>query len=194
VAKKKALDQGQTLAAEVDTLLQQRLEAMAEYHKVMLEMDKLLASASLVQTSALAKALAKSDILKNVFEAEAKEQKKLRDKLQAEIIKRFEAEEVDSIKVTVGGASISVYQRREVWPKLPDAGDDGRDPKEVLIEALKEDPDTAEFVKEDYNTQTLRGYIGRLEEDPETLLPVLPPHLEGKLKIVEIYKIGAVKA
>lgn len=97
----------------------------------------------------------------------------------------------------------------ETWPKIiakdledalpPDASKElkaevAERARQRLIEALAADPQTEHLVKESYNGNTLRSWLlNDLETDPETLLPIIPEHLEGKLEAVEKLRARVTK-
>ena len=55
---------------------------------------------------------------------------------------------------------------------------------EALIEA-----GLAEFVKPNFNVNTLSAWVRELPEDQATGLPILPPELEGKISITKKYSL-----
>jgi hypothetical protein len=81
----------------------------------------------------------------------------------------------------------TVHQRRSLYPHVP------ADQKERLIAALKDDPDTEYLIKEGYNHQTLRAFIGELDTHEETGMPVIPTELVGMLEARERFQAICTK-
>ena len=129
-----------------------------------------------------------------------------KDALEPDVVTYFEEEEKQ--KDTRRGRTI--YIAREVWPKIvaddleealpPGASKELRAEvaeraKLRLIEALQGDPETEHLVRATYNGQTLRSWILKdLPEDPETFMPIIPDHLEGKLGAVEKNRAKVLKS
>lgn len=126
--------------------------------------------------------------------------------LEPVVVDYFDAE--DKQKDTRRGRTI--YRRRELWPKIfkedleeglpPDASKEllasvDEAARQRLIEALAGDPETEHLVKAAYNSNTLRSWIlNDLKEDPETLMPIVPEHLEGRLGVVEKWRATVLKS
>ncbi len=126
--------------------------------------------------------------------------------LETNVCEYFDKHEIQ--KDTRRGRTISIST--EKWPKIiaedlelmlpPNASKEAKDGvKEVararLVEALAADPDTEHLVKSTFNSTTLRSWIlSDLPIDPETLLPVIPEHLEGRLGVVEKDRAKVLKA
>ena len=126
--------------------------------------------------------------------------------LEPDVCEYFDKHEKQ--KDTRRGRTISIAH--ETWPKIiaedlesmlpPDASKEAKaDVAEVararLVEALAGDPDTEHLVKSTFNSTTIRSWIlNDLPTDPETLLPVIPEHLEGRLGVVEKDRAKVLKA
>ena len=126
--------------------------------------------------------------------------------LEPVVVDYFEAE--DKQKDTRRGRTI--YRRRELWPKIlkqdleEDLPEDAS--KELVaatdeiarmrvVDALLGDEETKHLVKATYNGNTLRSWIlNDLRIDPETMMPIVPEHLEGKLGVVEKYRAAVNKS
>lgn len=117
----------------------------------------------------------------------------------------FEEEEIDGDK----RRGRNIVRRRELWPKIEkddlqegvpdDASDEllaaiAEQARSRLIEALSQDPQTEHLVKSTFNHNTLRSWVRNdLPVDPETLMPVVPEHLKGKLAVVEKWRVSVLK-
>lgn len=126
--------------------------------------------------------------------------------LELLVVQHFDDE--DKQRETRRGRTI--FMRRELWPKIfaedleeslpPDASKElkasvAEAARNRLIEALAADPQTEHLVKSTYNGNTLRSWIlNDLEVDPETLMPIMPEHLEGKLGVVEKLRATVLKS
>ena len=77
-------------------------------------------------------------------------------------------------------AGWTVYLERKVWAQYPEG-------RAAAIEALKEAGLAKDYVKEDFNHQSLSSYVREAEDE-------LPDEFEGKIRPVEVFKIKAVRA
>ncbi len=126
--------------------------------------------------------------------------------LEQPVLDYFDEEEKDGDK----RRGRNIVRRRELWPKIvkddleeglpPDASKEllaavDEQARARLIEALAADPLTEHLVKSTYNGNTLRSWVlSDLQTDPETLMPVVPEHLEGKMTVVEKWRASVLKA
>ena len=109
-----------------------------------------------------------------------------------ELLQRFQNEGTASHKTASG---TTVYINRQLWAGSSDAG------PEVMMEALKSNPDTSDLVKEKVNTQTLSSWVReKIEEyfgeeakkkSEHELLEALPASLRPVLKITEKFQLKA---
>ena len=129
------------------------------------------------------------------------------DTLEPEIVDRFQS--LGQERVTLRG--VTIYLARELWPKVLDDGlvpdgvdlddltDDQRSglqnsARDRLISALSSDPQTEHLVKQSYNHQTLRSFLlHECEENPDTMLPDVPEHLNGILGVTEKYRARVLR-
>jgi len=157
-------------------------------------LDKLTADQAITLTIEATK-------LKQQYEAKVKEMDSAISTLQGIIIEYFQLN--NQTKVSRNGRTL--YLARELWPKaIPDKCNGASTPEELeaadergkalLIEALKNDPETEHLVKTTYNSQTLRSFI--LNDCPEgdDGMPVMPEHLKGKLGVSEVFKAKVIKS
>ena len=110
-----------------------------------------------------------------------------------ELLQRFQNEGTASQKTTSG---TTVYINRQLWAGMTDGLDSA-----VMIERLKEHPETKELVKEKVNTQTLSSWMREKVQEyfgPEQtkksemeLLDALPESLRPVLKITEKFQLKA---
>ena len=109
-----------------------------------------------------------------------------------ELLQRFQNEGTASHKTSSG---TTVYINRQLWAGSSESGPD------VMMEALKSNPDTQDLVKEKVNTQTLSSWVReKIEEHFGTeqtkkseteLLEALPEALRPVLKITEKFQLKA---
>jgi hypothetical protein len=129
---------------------------------------------------------------------------KIADALAAKLAAKLAEEFQESGTQKVQRNGRVIYLRRDIFPKVisnvpPGADDDlaariTDAAKDELIKALGSDPSTSHLVNLGYNHQTLRSFILRDLEKDELGTPIMPPHLEGKLGVSEVFKVVALKS
>ena len=140
------------------------------------------------------------------FEAACKLLSEKIGELEPRVIEKFQ--ELGQQKITRHG--MTVYLRQEIWPgyqpaPIPEGLDVASDEykrakasadaagKAALLEALKGHDDTSFLVQENFNYQTLRSWLLKDCEKDAMGMPVIPEHLQGKLKITEKYRAPVIK-
>lgn len=139
------------------------------------------------------------DRRRHLLEAELKETKDQLDALNDSILSDIEAgraEGIDFKNIEINGRRLYLVNDRRPFCKT--------DP-EALAAALKSSKETAIFVRENYNLNTLRSWTAELIDDHLRRLPpeerirfqpsdALPEHVREHLGINEKYKVQTRKA
>lgn len=132
-------------------------------------------------------------------EDEAKELSSAASALHEGIVQYFQEKQQQS----VNRRGVTLYLAREIWPQV--VADDlvGALPADAsqadienaqamakarLIQALKSSPETAHLVAETFNHMSLRSWMGRDCDQDELDTPIMPEHLQGKLRPNEVFK------
>ena len=144
-------------------------------------------------TKTLVNKFVKWSRVKKKHDAKLEKAKEELEKLEKEILARWEEAGIQSQKLKGG---VTVHIRREVW-----AGKIQDDPNAevLLLEGLKS-AGLGDLVKEKVNTQTLSSWVrekqkelfGEKEVAPEELLKALPEALQSTMRITETYKLRAL--
>ena len=140
------------------------------------------------------------------FEAAVKLLSEKIGELEPKIIAKFQ--DLGQQKITRHG--MTIYLRQELWPGYepaplpPGVSPDSEDYKRIkasadaegkaaLIEALKGNDDTSFLITEGFNYQTLRSWLLKDLPKDGMGMPIIPDHLQGKIKVTEKFRAPVVK-
>ncbi len=142
------------------------------------------------------------------LDKQLKETKKSIEELDASVLEQLRKAEVQSLNID----GMTLYIRRELWVKIPaqnpEAPRNEQIPeKEAAISALAENPETAEYVNETFNSQSVSAFLREIEASHDIVLescnrlsdleakgvqlPEALQPIKHALGVSEVYKVGS---
>lgn len=116
------------------------------------------------------------DALKKSLESQVEDIKRQMSALNDELIAEFAEAGLQSLKVN----GKTAYLRRDIYAALQ---------SQDALKVISELDGWSWLIKEHIPHQTLSAHIRELERDPDTDMPILPPVLEGHVKVSEVFNI-----
>lgn len=117
---------------------------------------------------------------KRTLKTEIEEHDAVLSRCEPIILKHFQTQGVQSVNIS--GMTVHMIRR------LSAGAVPGQ--KETLCRSLEGNEDTKFLVAKSFNHQTLSSWMRELPRD-ESDMPIVPKRLVGKLKVSEVFKVGA---